>query len=217
MFQLTQCSYQYSTHLTIAFPDWHVAQGETWLLTGASGSGKTTLLHMLAGLRPPTTGQVQIADTDLYAMKGSVADQFRGQCIGLVLQKPHLLPTLTVTENLLLAQYMAGLARNRDRIHALLRQLELDKQAKAMPHQLSQGQAQRVSIARAVLNQPKLILADEPTSSLDDTNCLNVLQLIESQAHNCGATLVIATHDARIKNRIPNHFHLDGQVEGKFR
>lgn len=178
------------------------------MLTGASGSGKTTLLHILAGLRQPTAGTVRIAGTVLYELPSSKADQFRGQTIGLVLQKPHLLPTLTVKENLLLAQYMAGLKQDTQRITEVLRMLEMDAKHNALPHQLSQGQAQRVAIARAVLNRPKLILADEPTSSLDDENALKVLQLIETQAQTCGATLVIATHDARIKSRISQQFHL---------
>ena len=209
MFQLTNLSHTYSSQQPILFPDWHARQGEKWLLTGASGTGKTTLLHILAGLRKPTAGQVTIAGTNLYELSGNQTDLFRGQNIGLVLQKAHLLSVLSVEDNLLLAQYMAGLAQDKNRIAQVLELLELGHKSKAMPHQLSQGQAQRVSIARAVLNQPKLLLADEPTSSLDDENCLKVLTLLESQAAACGATLVIATHDARIKARISNHLHLE--------
>ncbi len=164
---------------------------------------------MLAGLLRPSAGKVTIAGTDLYTLPGNKADQFRGQNIGLVLQKPHLLPVLTVEKNLLLAQYMAGLTQDRQRIVQVLDILEIAHKQKAMPQQLSQGQAQRVSIARAVLNRPKLLLADEPTSSLDDANCTQVLSLLESQAQSCGATLVIATHDVRIKNRITKHFQLE--------
>lgn len=210
MFRLTGLRHHYDAQNTLSFPDWQAAQGETWLLTGASGSGKTTLLHILAGLRRPTAGQAVISGTDLYALPGSQADRFRGQSIGLVLQKPHLLPTLTVTENLSLGQYLAGLPPDRLRVTQVLEMLELTTKQHARPHQLSQGQAQRVAIARAVLNRPRVLLADEPTSSLDDGNALKVLQLIESQAQTCGATLVIATHDARIKDRIGRHFHLGG-------
>lgn len=212
MFQLTGVRHSYTPQHSIAFSDWHAMQGEEWLLTGASGSGKTTLLHILAGLRRPTAGKVTIAGTDLYGLPGSKADQFRGQNIGLVLQKPHLLPVLTVEENLLMAQYMAGLAQDTRRITQALQLLDIADKRKSMPHQLSQGQAQRVSIARAVLNNPKLLLADEPTSSLDDESCLNVLTLLRSQAQSCGATLVIATHDARVKSRIENHMHLTTSI-----
>ena len=212
MFQLTGLRHRYDAQNTLVFPDWQAAQGETWLLTGASGSGKTTLLHILAGLRRPTAGNATIGGTDLYALPGSRADRFRGQRIGLVLQKPHLLPTLTVTENLSLAQYLAGLPPDRKRMAEVLQMLEMTARQHARPHQLSQGQAQRVAIARAVLNRPRLLLADEPTSSLDDENAMKVLQLLESQAQACGATLVIATHDARIKDRIGRQFHLQGSA-----
>ncbi|MDJ1502330.1 ABC transporter ATP-binding protein [Xanthocytophaga agilis] len=209
MFQLTGIRYNYTSEHTLSFPDWTTTQGDNWLLTGISGSGKTTLLHMLAGLRKPTQGTAIVAGTNLYILSGSKADQFRGKNIGLVLQKPHLLSVLTVEENLLLTQYMAGLPQNKQRIKEVLTILGLLDKRNSRPHQLSQGQAQRISIARAVLNRPKLILADEPTSSLDDVNCMRVLDLLETQAAACAATLVIATHDARVKKRITNHFHLD--------
>ncbi len=209
MFQLTDVQHSYSPQQTIAFPNWHATQGEKWLLTGASGTGKTTLLHILAGLRKPTAGKVIIAGTALYELSGNQTDLFRGQTIGLVLQKPHLLAVLSVEDNLLMAQYMAGLRQDKKRIVEVLDLLEMTHKRKSMPHQLSQGQAQRVSIARAVLNQPKLLLADEPTSSLDDDNCSKVLALLASQAAACSATLLIATHDARIKAQIPNHMHLE--------
>jgi len=209
MFQLSGISHTYNVQNTILFPNWQAAQGEKWLLTGTSGSGKTTLLHILAGLRRPTAGKVTVTGTNLYDLPGSQADRFRGQHIGLVLQRPHLISVLTVEENLLLAQYMAGLRQDRHRISEVLHMLEISDKQKVQPHQLSQGQAQRVSIARAVLNRPGLLLADEPTSSLDDENCAKVLNLIESQTQVCGATLVIATHDARIKSRIIKHYHLE--------
>ena len=210
MFQLNNIRHTYSADLTIAFPDWQASQGEHWLLAGASGSGKTTLLHILAGLRRPSAGSVTVAGSNLYELGGSRADQFRGQHIGLVLQKPHLLPTLNVEENLRLAQYMAGLPQDGRRIAEVLETLGMAAKHRAMPQQLSQGQAQRVSIARAVLNRPQLLLADEPTASLDDENAFGVLQLIEGQAQICNATLVIATHDARVKNRMPKQYKLDG-------
>jgi len=212
MFRINGLRHRYDAQNLITFPDWQSAQGDAWLLTGASGSGKTTLLHILAGLRRPTAGSVNIGGTDMYALPGSQADRFRGRNIGLVLQKPHLLATLTVAENLSLAQYLAGLPPDRQRIEEVLQALEMTGKQNARPHQLSQGQAQRVAIARAVLNRPKLLLADEPTSSLDNGNALKVLQLIESQAATCGATLVIATHDARIKDRISRQFHLQASA-----
>lgn len=209
MFSIHQLSHQYGSSQPIRFPDWEVSQGEKWLLTGTSGSGKTTLLHILAGLLRPTQGTVSIAGAQLYNLSGAAADRFRGRNIGLVLQKPHVLPTLNVEENLLLAQYFAGLRQDKTRIDQVLQTLQLSDKKKAMPATLSGGEAGRVAIARAVLNQPKLIVADEPTASLDDENCRKVIALLEQQAQACGATLMIATHDARVKAQFPQQLRLN--------
>ena len=120
----------------------------------------------------------------------------------------HLVDSLTVLNNLLLAQYMAGEPQDAARARDVLAGLDLADKANARPHELSHGQAQRVAVARAVVNRPKLLLADEPTSNLDDVRCLQVLELLQAQAQSCGATLVIATHDQRIKSRVQNHYEL---------
>ena len=133
----------------------------------------------------------------------------RGRHIGVVFQGLHLLAALKVTDNLRLAQYLAGMPQDQARIQATLAALGIAAKAHHYPQQLSQGEAQRVAIARAVLNRPQLILADEPTSALDDHNCERVLDLLFNQADACGATLVIATHDSRIKARFARQLHLD--------
>ena len=125
-----------------------------------------------------------------------------------MLQRLHLIESLSVLNNLLLAQYLAGGPQDAARAREVLASLDLADKANAMPHALSHGQAQRVAVARAVVNRPKLLLADEPTSNLDDVRCVQVLDLLLSQAHACGATLVIATHDQRIKSRVANQFDL---------
>ena len=125
-----------------------------------------------------------------------------------MLQRLHLIDSLSVLDNLLLAQYMAGEVQNPAHAREVLASLDLAEKANAKPHELSHGQAQRVAVARAVVNKPKLLLADEPTSNLDDVRCVQVLDLLLDQAKACGATLVIATHDQRIKARVPNHYEL---------
>lgn len=211
MFAVQQLTHAYNGKTVLHVDDWRAAQGAQWLMLGPSGSGKTTLLHVLAGILRPASGQVTVADQDVMALSPSALDRFRGRHVGIVLQRLHLIDSLSVLNNLLLAQYMAGEAQNAAHAREVLASLDLGDKAGAYPHELSHGQAQRVAVARAVVNKPKLLLADEPTSNLDDTRCAQVLDLLLDQARACGATLVIATHDQRIKSRVPNQYELAAQ------
>lgn len=200
MISIQSVSHQYTSGHELQFADWQVNNGEQWLLLGQSGSGKTTLLHILTGLLTPTNGKVKIGDTDLYSLSSKKLDAFRGQQIGIVFQKPHLIKSLNITENLLLAQSFAGLPNNKKRIEEVLDSLNMLPKKNAYPQELSQGQLQRVTIARAVINKPTLLIADEPTSSLDDQNAEAVLALLKEQSALNQATLVVATHDKRVKD-----------------
>ena len=208
MFEIRDLKHAYDGTEVLNVASWQVEQGSQWLVLGPSGSGKTTLLHVLAGILRPSAGEVSIAGQDLTALPGNQLDRFRGRHIGLVLQRLHLMASLTAIDNLLLAQYMAGLPQDASRGRDVLAGLGLAERTGAYPHELSFGQAQRVAVARAVVNRPKLLLADEPTSNLDDERCLQALDLLQGQARACSATLVIATHDQRIKARMPNQFTL---------
>lgn len=208
MFTLKEVTHKYGDKTILEATDWSANQGEHWLLLGNSGSGKTTLLHIMGGLLQPTGGQIDIADQNLNQIEGSKLDRFRAQNIGLVFQKPHLIQTLTVLDNLLLAQYMAGVKKNKARCVEVLNQLNMQHHQKSYPNKLSQGEMQRVSVARAVLNAPKVLLADEPTASLDDHNTQQVVLLLKQQAEAVNATLVIATHDQRVKDEINQVFQL---------
>lgn len=190
-------------------PSWQVAAGAHSLIIGPSGSGKTTLLHLLAGLAAPTKGQIEIAGQPLAALSAAQLDRFRGRYIGIVLQRLHLVPALTVSDNLRLARYLAGLSQDDELIRRTLQRLGIADKERRRPERLSQGEAQRVAIARAVINQPELILADEPTSALDDKSCERVIELLLQQAEDCGATLLIATHDGRIKERFARNHYLE--------
>lgn len=178
-----------------------IAQGEHTLLLGPSGSGKTTLLNVLSGLALPFSGKIVIDGTTLNALSGRERDKFRCQKIGLVMQRLHLISALNVENNLLLTQRLAGMAQDLNRVSAVLSALGIEHKAQKFPRALSQGEAQRVAIARAVLSRPPIVLADEPTSALDDANCDAAIDLLFAQAREHGATLVVATHDARIKHR----------------
>ncbi len=201
MLQTNQLHFSYTGTQTLTFPDFTCQKGEQWLLLGQSGSGKTTLLHLLGGLLSPTKGSVKIGDTDLKSLSTAALDKFRGKNVGIIFQKAHFVKSLTVQENLILAQQLAGLAIDKQRIADLLNRLNVGHKLHAKTNELSQGEQQRVAIARAIVNQPAVILADEPTSALDDENCEEVIRLLEEQAAAVEATLLVVTHDGRLKER----------------
>ena len=192
----------------LALERFDAAAGEHWLVLGASGSGKTTLLNLIAGLLKPSEGEIVIGGQPLAQLDGAALDRWRGRSVGIVPQKLHLVSSLSVLQNLLLAPYLAGLPSDPSRATGLLESLSVKEQAKAKPHELSHGQAQRVAIARAVMNRPKLLLADEPTANLDDANCFQALELLQNQSRECGATLIVATHDQRAKQRFEKRLEL---------
>lgn len=206
MISIKGLSHTYKEQSEIRFENWDVKQGEHCLVLGESGSGKSTLLSIITGLLKPDKGDVIINNQNLYHLTGNALDKFRARNIGLVFQKPHLIHSLTVLENLLITQSFAGLKEDKDRIGEVLQQLGIIDKIKNYPNKLSVGQLQRVSIARAVLNKPKIILADEPTSSLDDSSTEKVLDLLINQAFKEKASLIIATHDKRVKNKIANTY-----------
>lgn len=208
MFLIRDLRHAYGDADVLQIRDWLTEQGEHWLVLGPSGSGKTTLLHVLAGFLKPSFGDVLVAGHRLTRMKPRELDRFRGRHIGIVLQRLHLVESLSVLDNVLLAQYFSRLPRDPARAREVLADLGLEAKAHAFPHELSFGQAQRVAVARAVVNRPTLLLADEPTSNLDDAHCMQTLDLLEAQASACRATLLIATHDQRIKARFRNQYTL---------
>jgi putative ABC transport system ATP-binding protein len=185
-------------------PDVFCQAGNTLLVTGNSGKGKTTYLHILAGLLKPTSGQVTIDNIDVTKLSEQKTDAFRGKNIGVVFQKSHFIASLTVLENLEMASWLATGKKHTKRAKNLLEKLDVLDQATKLVSQLSVGQQQRVSIARALMNKPKVLLADEPTSSLDDKNAEKVIDLLENLAKEYQAALLIVTHDSRIKQRFTN-------------
>ena len=194
----------YATKIVISLPSLQIAKGQHTLLLGPSGCGKTTLLNVLAGIAAPLAGHVRINGTALGKLGVSERDRFRGRHIGLVMQRLHLISALTIRKNLRLAQQLAGVPVDNANILNTLGKLGVADKLDRYPRELSQGEAQRVAIARAVINRPTLILADEPTSALDDANCVDAIGLLFEQADAHGATLIVATHDARIKARFKN-------------
>ncbi|HEV2611172.1 MAG TPA: ATP-binding cassette domain-containing protein [Noviherbaspirillum sp.] len=187
----------------LTLPAFSLPAGEHAIVLGPSGCGKSTLLHLLSAILKPQAGSLNVAGTDIGGLTPRAADRWRGRHIGFLPQKLALVPSLSARENLLLAAYANGEPGDAARADALLGALGLADKAKAKPHQLSQGQQQRVAIGRALFNKPVLLLADEPTANLDDAACADVTALLIAQAAEAGASLVIATHDARVLAALP--------------
>ena len=200
--------FSYSKEQEFVFPDLYCEAGNTILITGDSGKGKTTYLHILAGLLRPKSGEITIDTTNVLALSEKETDNFRGKNIGIVFQKSYFIAALTVLENLEMASWLASGKKNTNRAKKLLQQLDIENQASKLPSQLSIGQQQRVSIARALMNEPKVLLADEPTSSLDDKNAEKVIELLTFLSKEYKAALLIVTHDSRIKEKFTNKITL---------
>lgn len=198
MISTRQLAYEYPGGAELRFEDIDVAQGGVLLLRGVSGSGKSTWLALAAGLLSPRGGDIAVAGQSLNALGRVASDAWRARTIGFLPQKLHLSTALTVHANLAIAQWAAGQAQDDARIREALAALGVNDLATRKPAQLSGGQAQRVALARAVLLQPKVILADEPTASLDDDAARQAVELLQATAKQQGATLVIATHDSRV-------------------
>jgi putative ABC transport system ATP-binding protein len=199
-----QLTFEYSPTKQFAFPDVLCADREALLILGRSGTGKTTLLHLLALLLRPKSGSVVIGQTDLTRLSAAETAAFRAQHVGIVYQKPHFVSSLSVLDNLLMANYLANKSQNKSRARELASQLGFGDHLAKKTNQLSQGEQQRVSIARAVMNQPGVILADEPTSNLDDENTERVVKLLRQQSEQIGASLIVVTHDQRLKDIFQN-------------
>ncbi|MCU0357581.1 MAG: ATP-binding cassette domain-containing protein [Cyclobacteriaceae bacterium] len=202
MVRADNLSFTYSGGKAIRFPDFEIPSGEHALLLGQSGSGKTTLLHLLGGLLRGYSGTLQVDGTELSSLSETKLDHFRGKRLGFIFQRNHLISALSVEKNLIMAPYLAGLPISHKRVNEVLEHLGLAEKKHSSVLELSQGQAQRVAIARAVLNNPPIILADEPTSALDDGNCRKVIDLLIQVANEAKATLLVATHDQRLKDKI---------------
>lgn len=208
MISTSNVTFSYNKDQIFHMPDLYCEAGSTILITGDSGKGKTTYLHILGGLLKPTTGAIEIDKENMLVLSEKNLDKFRGKNIGIVLQKSHFVSALTVLENLEMASWLATGKKNSVRAKKLLEQLDVANQANKLPSQLSIGQQQRVSIARALMNEPKVLLADEPTSSLDDKNAEKVIELLTSLSKEYKAALVIVTHDSRIKEKFINKITL---------
>ena len=206
MIETKSLEFSYDNSFVFKFPDIKLKSNQNLLVLGNSGIGKSTLLHNLAGILRPKSGSIMIFDQDITKLSELELDKFRGQNIGIIFQRSHFVNSLTVGENLELAQF---LGRNKKgNIKETLDNLKILDKINKKPKELSQGERQRASIALAIINSPKLILADEPTSSLDDTNCSNVIKILKEQALKYQAQLIVITHDSRLKKHFKKSISL---------
>ncbi len=196
-------AYQYPKGASFVFPNLHCLEGEHHLILGPSGSGKSTLLHLLAALLKPSNGKLELHGEAYGYLSASAADAFRGQYIGMIFQKSYFIASLTVAENLGIAQRLGGQRVDKKANIHLLETLGIAQHANKRADQLSVGEQQRASIARGLVNRPKLLLADEPTAALDADNARIVSQLLRERATELGAVLLVVTHDERLLGDFP--------------
>lgn len=208
MVKTTDLAYSYEDGTTLSFPDLELPAGEHLLIIGPSGVGKTTLLHLLSGLLPPAQGKITIGETELTALNRKAMDRFRGLQMGIVFQQYHFVKSLTVSENMILRQSFPAKAEDKERRNLLSERLGLTDYLSKKVTALSQGQRQRLSIALGLIHKPKLVFADEPTSNLDDENCDKVIKLLKDEAEISKSSLIIITHDQRVKSHFKNQVAL---------
>jgi len=193
---------------SMRFPDLLLVKGETLLIHGPSGCGKTSLLHLLCGLITPTQGIVEILNQNIHKLSKFELDYFRGQHIGICLQKPIFIKSLSVLENLILARQLAGKNKDIKIVSSWLEKFNLLSLKNRKTFSLSLGEQQRLMFIRALVTEPDLILADEPTSSLDDVNAEMIAEVLMTSCRDQKTSLVVVSHDSRLKTKFSNQIIL---------
>ena len=200
--------YSYNSNNTFEFPDFCLESTEELLIIGDSGVGKTTFLNILGGLLSPQSGSITLNGTNYSDLSNKDLDKFRGKNIGIIFQSPYFVNNLNLIDNLLFSLFLSKNQQDKNVVIELLNQVGLKDKIYSKPNDLSQGEKQRASIALALVKKPNLILADEPTSSLDDNNCDLVVSLLKEQSQLSKCKLIIITHDARLKKHFKNSIKL---------
>ena len=201
MLKSKSIQFTYDGEKKFKFPDLNIKSGESLLVLGESGVGKTTFIQILAGLLKPSSGSLELNSINYSSLSSKKMDEFRGKNIGMIFQSPHFVRNISIIENLLLSLHLSNQKQDKEYAEDILSQIGLVEKMNSFPDELSQGEQQRAAIALAVIKNPDLILADEPTSSLDDTNCQKIISLLKEQSASKNAKLIIITHDNRLKSQ----------------
>lgn len=202
--------FSYGATPLLDIESFHLAAKERVAVMGPSGCGKTTFMHLVAGLIRPNQGTITLKDADITQLDEWEVDRIRGKHIGIVFQRLHLMPAISVLNNLLLAQKLARVEQNKTSAMGILDRLGIADYANTLPNQLSQGQAQRGAIARALVHDPDLVIADEPTSALDSGNAEEAINLLSELSETIGFSLLVVTHDERVRNAMDRVYPLGG-------
>lgn len=208
MLKTTSITFSYNNLNSFIFPEISLNNSEDLLILGKSGVGKTTFIQILAGLLMPEKGSISLNGVKYADLSLKQMDEFRGKNISLVFQKPYFIKSINLLENLLTTLKLSGNEVDNKKCEYLLEQIGLSEKIYSKTYELSEGEKQRASIAMAVCKNPDLILADEPTASLDNENCDIIIKLLKEQAGNSNSKLIIVTHDQRLKNQFKNTINL---------
>ena len=208
MLKSNSIQFTYDGEKKFNFPDLNINSGESLLVLGESGVGKTTFIQILAGLLKPSSGSLELNSINYSSLSSKKMDEFRGKNIGMIFQSPHFVRNISIIENLLLSLHLSNQKLDKEYSEDILSQIGLVEKMNSLPDELSQGEQQRAAIALAVIKNPDLILADEPTSSLDDTNCQKIISLLKEQSASKNAKLIIITHDNRLKSQFKKSIKL---------
>ena len=208
MIKAINISFQYNEHKQFTFPEIELHQGEQALLLGASGSGKSTYMNIIGGLHQGYTGVLSIAGQTVNALNANQLDQFRGKEIGIIFQESNLVQSLSLKDNLILRLKLASKSKDSQYWNTILETLGINDLLNQKVQTLSIGERQRANIALAIIAQPKVILADEPTSALDDENAKQVIGLLKDISEQHQITLLIITHDKRVKDHFNKQYSL---------
>jgi putative ABC transport system ATP-binding protein len=206
--QSESLQFRYPGGELLEFPAMQLGQAESLLLMGPSGSGKSTWIQLLSGLLRAQKGKVQLLGQNIADLSARKLDQFRARHLGIIFQQARFIPSLNADENLNLARNLAGNSASSQQNSMLLDGLGISKLISKRPSQMSVGEKQRLSIARALVNHPSLLIADEPSASLDDANCERVIDLLQQKAVENNCSLLIVTHDSRLQTRFSNRIEL---------
>ena len=209
---IRELKFSYDDTPLLSIDEFQLPPKQRVAVMGPSGCGKTTFMHLISGLIRPQRGSIEINGQEITGLSEWAMDRVRGKEIGIVFQRLHLMPAISLLNNLLLAQKLARVDANKLVALELLQRLGIEEFADTLPSNLSQGQAQRAAIARALVHKPSLVIADEPTSALDSGNAKEAIELLSELSETANFALLVVTHDERVRSAMDRVYPLGGEA-----